>query len=56
MATESQVARAQGPTMEIIKWVTGDLIQDAMPNLSDDQREYILTGLSPEEWDKLHGE
>ena len=26
------------------------LIQHAYPMLSDDQREFILTGITPEEW------
>jgi hypothetical protein len=29
------------------------LIQDAMPQLSDDEREFLLTGTSSEEWDTL---
>ena len=31
-------------------------IQDAFPMLSDDQREFLMTGLTPEEWDDLFGE
>lgn len=27
------------------------LIQDAFPNLTADQREFILTGITQEEWD-----
>lgn len=29
----------------------GALIQDAFPTLTDEQREFILTGITPEEWD-----
>ena len=29
----------------------GALIQDAFPNLTADQREFILTGITKEEWD-----
>lgn len=32
------------------------LIQDAFPHLSDDEREFILTGITPEEWDELFAE
>jgi hypothetical protein len=32
-------------------WEEGMLIQDAMPNLSADEREFIMTGITPEEWD-----
>jgi hypothetical protein len=27
------------------------MIQDAFPHLTPSQREFILTGISPEEWD-----
>jgi hypothetical protein len=38
-------------------WETGGaLIQNAMPQLSADDREFILTGCTPEEWDDLHDE
>lgn len=33
----------------------GKLIQDAMPNLTPDQREFFLTGVTPEEWDEAFG-
>ena len=31
----------------------GMLIQHAMPNLSPDEREFIKTGITKAEWDKL---
>jgi len=34
-------------------WNSGILIQIAMPNLSADDREFIKTGITPEEWDTL---
>lgn len=34
------------------KWVAGMHIQDAMPNVSEDDREFILTGMTKEEWDE----
>ena len=33
----------------------GALIQDAMPNISADDREFILTGCTPEEWETIFG-
>ena len=33
-------------------WQAGTLIQDAMPNLSADEREFIKTGITAEEWDE----
>lgn len=31
-------------------WRNGALIQNAMPNLTADEREFIKTGITPEEW------
>lgn len=31
-------------------------IQDAFPMLNAEQREFLMTGLTPEEWDDLFGE
>lgn len=31
-------------------WQSGVLIQIAMPQLSDDEREFLMTGATPEEW------
>ena len=37
---------------QIDAWKNGSLIQDAMPNLSSDEREFIKTGVTPLEWDQ----
>ncbi len=37
---------------QLDKWKAGVLIQYAMPNLSAEDREFILTGITPEEWDE----
>jgi hypothetical protein len=37
-------------------WDTGELIQNAFPTLSADEREFIKTGISPEEWEAMFGE
>ncbi len=34
-------------------WQSGTLIQNAMPHLSPDQREFLMTGITPEEWETL---
>ena len=36
---------------QLSSWESGVLIQNAMPNLSADEREFIKTGITPEEWD-----
>ena len=33
-------------------WQQGVLIQNAMPNLNADQREFIMTGILPDQWDE----
>jgi hypothetical protein len=34
-------------------WEAGKLIQHAMPHLSADEREFIMTGVTAEEWDSV---
>ena len=34
----------------------GVLLQDAFPNLTPSQREFIKTGITPEEWYDFFGE
>ena len=41
---------------QIAAWKGGELIQKAMPHLSDDEREFIMTGITSEEWDTLFKE
>ncbi len=38
------------------KWLRGgELIQNSFPYLSADEREFLLTGLLPGEWEKFLG-
>ena len=37
---------------EIKAWKAGMLIQDAMPRLTTDEREFMMTGITAEEWEK----
>jgi hypothetical protein len=37
---------------QIAKWKAGQLIQDAMPQLKPDEREFLITGITKEEWDE----
>tara|TARA_R110000824_G_scaffold319676_1_gene506680 strand:+ start:415 stop:612 length:198 start_codon:yes stop_codon:yes gene_type:complete len=41
---------------QIKAWENGQLIQNAMPNLSADEREFIMTGITPDEWDEVFGD
>jgi len=36
-------------------WQGGELIQRVMPNLSADDREFLMTGSTPQEWDDVFG-
>ena len=36
-------------------WWDGMLIQNAMPNLTHDEREFVVSGITPEEWDAEYG-
>jgi len=38
---------------QLSDWVDGSLIQDVMPHLSAEEREFIMTGITPEEWATL---
>lgn len=35
------------------KWRMGTLIQNALPMLSADRREFLMTGIMPDAWDAL---
>jgi hypothetical protein len=37
------------------RYAQGSLIQDAFPFLNADEREFIKTGITPEEWDNMFG-
>jgi hypothetical protein len=40
---------------QIDSWQNGELIQNAMPHLSADDREFLMTGCTPEEWEEAFG-
>jgi hypothetical protein len=37
-------------------WQGGELIQNAFPHLNADEREFIKTGITPQEWSDTFGE
>jgi hypothetical protein len=41
---------------QLTLWQSGTLIQKAMPNLTSDEREFIKTGITLEEWDAEFGD
>jgi len=42
--------------LDIYETVGDILIQDAFPNLDKHQREFIISGITPKEWDNTFGE
>jgi hypothetical protein len=38
---------------QLDKWRSGALIQHVMPKLTPSEREFIITGTTPEEWDTM---
>ena len=42
--------------VELADWHDGKLIQHAMPHISADEREFIMTGITPEQWAKTMGD
>ena len=38
---------------QLARWEGGELIQRAMPNLSPSEREFIMTGITNDEWDSV---
>lgn len=37
---------------QLAAWRAGATVQDAMPHLDAPMREFIMTGITPEEWEK----
>ena len=38
------------------RWQAGELIQNVMPEFTVDQREFLMTGITPEEWEAMFPE
>tara|TARA_X000001388_G_scaffold16317_1_gene10090 strand:- start:352 stop:567 length:216 start_codon:yes stop_codon:yes gene_type:complete len=41
---------------QFVAWEKGALIQDAFPNLTPDEREFLKTGVTRDEWDAMFGD
>lgn len=37
---------------QLVMWHAGMHIQDAMPNIPPHEREFLMTGITKEEWDE----
>ena len=55
ISAETNVMEIDVTQEQIDKWEGGMKIQDAMPNIASDEREFIMTGITPTEWDIAMG-
>jgi hypothetical protein len=39
--------------LHLERWERGQLIQDAMPHLTPAQREFVMSGITEEEWAEM---
>lgn len=46
----------QAKKEDILKWMNGALIQDALDYLSEDDREFLISGISPTGWMLQYGQ
>jgi len=38
---------------QYMDWKGGTLAQDAFPQLNADEREFLMTGMTPDEWNEM---
>lgn len=41
--------------LQLDRWKAGELAQNVFCGLSADEREFIMTGITPQEWDEQFG-
>ena len=55
--TKQEISREFDITQDQFdRWQSGELIQNAMPNLTPGEREWLISGFSEEEWEEMFGE
>jgi hypothetical protein len=55
ISAETNVMEIDVTQEQLALWESGMLIQEAMPNIGSDEREFIMTGITPQEWDNAMG-
>lgn len=40
---------------QLARWQNGELIQNVMPKLSAAEREFLISGCTPEDWEAMFG-
>ena len=53
---EENTLRLPVSQIQMERWEMGELAQDVFPHLSASQREFIISGITEEEWDHAFGE
>ncbi len=53
---EENTLRLPVSQVQMERWEMGELAQDVFPHLSASQREFIISGITEEEWDHAFGE
>ena len=53
---EEHTLRLPVSQVQMERWEMGELAQDVFPHLSASQREFIISGITEEEWDHAFGE
>lgn len=48
-------SKLEVPTLGLMEWLAGDLIQRALPELGDSERELLMTGYTDADWEKMFG-
>lgn len=41
---------------QVLNYTHGELVQNAFPQLNAEQREFIISGCTPEDWKALYGD
>ena len=41
---------------DYLRWTEGELIQNALPYLTADEHEFLMTGITADEWSEMFGE
>ena len=52
---EEHTLRLPVSQVQMARWEMGEYVQDVFPHLSASQREFIISGITEEEWDLAFG-
>lgn len=53
MSGEVRTLNLDVTNQQLQRWRAGELIQNVMPQLTPSEREFIITGVTDEEWQEL---